>query len=253
MESEMSTPAEEKPSARKEYGDDVIVIPRTLAVNIGVAVLFFALGAVTAGILWPRLFPQPTVAAAPAAAPQEPQLPARIDNVNVDDDPAFGPEDAPVTIVEFSDYQCPYCKRYKDQTYAALREQYGDNIRYVFRDFPLTSIHPDAFLAAEAATCAGDQGKYWEMHDTIFANQIVGIGKDALIGFAGDLDLDVDAFTECIESGKYTEEVQKDMTEAQSYGVTGTPSFFINGVRLVGAQPLETFQAVIDAELESTQ
>lgn len=155
-----------------------------------------------------------------------------------------------MTIVEFSDFQCPYCKRFRDQTFDALIEQYGDQIRIVYRDFPLDSIHPEARKAAEAAECADDQGKFWEYHDLVYANQqVTGLGLEALGGFAEELELDMDEFNECLESGKYADEVSADLADGTRYSVTGTPTFFINGVRLVGAQPLAAFTAIIDQEL----
>lgn len=241
-----------------ELEGDVIVIKKSWLVTSVVAVVAFFLGGLLGYFAFGFAF-QTGSAAAPQVvqAPQQqaPQLPAeppaRVENVSADNDPFLGPEDAPVTIVEFSDFQCPYCKRFRDQTFDALIEQYGDQIRIVYRDFPLSQLHPDAQKAAEAAECANEQGKFWEMHDMIYANQQLGIGVDALTGFADQLQLDTDEFAECVESGKYAEEVAADMADGNAYGVSGTPTFFINGYRLVGAQPLEAFTALIDQELGS--
>jgi protein-disulfide isomerase len=131
-------------------------------------------------------------------------------------------------------------------------EQYGDQIRIVYRDFPLTSIHPDAQKAAEAGECADEQGRFWEMHDLIYANQVIGLSVDALVSYAGQVDgLDTEELRECVESGKYAEEVAADLRDGSTYGVSGTPTFFINGYRLVGAQPLAAFTALIDQELQN--
>jgi protein-disulfide isomerase len=158
-----------------------------------------------------------------------------------------GPKEAPVTIVEFSDFQCPYCSRAKP-TLERVREVYGDRVRVVFRDFPL-QIHPLAPKAAEAGACAKDQGKFWEMHDRLFDSpQKLAVAD--LKQHAKDLGLDATAFDECLDSGRHAADVQKDMAEGARYGVSGTPAFFVNGRSLVGAQPFEGFAQVIDDELE---
>lgn len=236
--------------------DDTIVIKKTTALVALLPITF--LGGLAVGyVLWGvgQFQPNAQAAAQPnaieqQAAPQpaQPAAPPSPIEVSVDDDPAFGPEDAPVTIVEFSDFECPFCARFRSETFDALAEQYDGQIRFVYRDFPLSSIHPDAQKAAEAAECADDQGMFWEMHDVIFANQS-NMGVAALSGFAEDLELDMSDFDECLNNGKYADEVLADLQEGQTYGVTGTPTFFINGVRLVGAQPLSAFQAIIDQEL----
>ncbi len=173
--------------------------------------------------------------------------PQRVE-VSVDDDPAWGPEDAPITIIEFSDYQCPFCARFRKQTYDRLKEEYGDKIRFVYRDFPLTQIHPEAVPAAIAAHCAGEQGKYWEYHDLLFLGGRE-LGRETYVAYADELGLDVDEFSRCIDEQRYLDEVQKDFNDGAAAGVRGTPTFFINGIPLVGAQPFENFQAVIDQEL----
>jgi len=169
-------------------------------------------------------------------------------DVPVDDDPINGPEDAPITIIEFSDFECPYCRQWFAQVYTRLRETYPDQIRFVYRDFPLTSIHPNAFSAAEAANCAGDQGAYWDFHDQLF-NQALGLGKNAYQQYADQLGLNLETFTTCLDTRKYEEEIQADFDFAAQLGVRSTPTFFINGIALVGAQPFETFQQVIEKEL----
>ncbi len=180
--------------------------------------------------------------------------------MSVGDGPALGHADAPITIVEFSDYQCPFCKRHSTSTLAALKASYIDTgkVRYVFRDFPLDSIHPYARKAAEAAHCAGDQDKFWDMHDILFANQSA-LMQDNLKGFARDMKLDVDAFDACFDNGKYAKRVEADVAAGAAVGVTGTPKFFVGKVKadgtmvatvIKGAQPAAAFGQVIDRLLE---
>jgi len=182
----------------------------------------------------------------PTAA--QPSPTAGIVQVSADDDPAIGPPDAPVLIVEFSDFQCSFCARFASETLGQILDTYGDQVRLVFRDFPLTSMHAHAQKAAEASQCAYEQGEYWEYHDLLFQNQ-QALDIDSLKGYAQQLGLDTDAFNECLDSGQYTSEVQNDLAQGQSYGVTGTPTFFINGRLLRGAKPFSDFQAVIEEEL----
>ena len=130
-----------------------------------------------------------------------------------------------------------------------MAQSYGDKVRLVWKDFPLTSIHPEAFKASEAAHCAGDQGKYWEYHDRLFQNQRA-LQVDALKKHAADLGLDAGKFDTCVDSGKYTSRVRTGLEEGVALGVQSTPSVFINGRLLMGAQPFEAFQAIIDDELQ---
>lgn len=191
-----------------------------------------------------------TPTATPILSPTgaQPSPTAGIVQVSADDDPAIGPEDAPVLIVEFSDFQCSYCARFATETLGQILDTYGYQVRFVYRDFPLTSIHPHAQKAAEATQCAHEQGKYWEYSDLLFQNQ-QALDVDSLKGYAQQLGLDTDVFNECLDSGQYASEIQKDLTEGQSYGVTGTPTFFINGRLLRGAKPFSAFQAMIEEEL----
>ena len=167
--------------------------------------------------------------------------------VTQDDDAAKGPETAAVTIVEFSDYQCPYCSR-AETTITAVMEKYDGQIRLVYRDYPL-SFHKNAQKAAEASECAEEQGKFWEMHAAMFANQSK-LTLPQLIETAGTIGLDAAGFKTCLESGKYAQEVKKDFADGKSYGVTGTPTFFINGIMMVGAKNVDAFSAIIDQELD---
>jgi protein-disulfide isomerase len=160
---------------------------------------------------------------------------------------ARGPKDAPVTIVEFSDFQCPFCKT-ATATIKQVLDKYPGKVRLVFRDYPLASLHPQAPKAHEAARCAGDQAKFWEYHDVLFERS-PKIAPQDLKQYAQELKLNATAFDQCLDSGKYTAEVDKDFQEGVGLGLTGTPSFFINGKQIVGAQPLAAFQRVVDGEL----
>jgi protein-disulfide isomerase len=166
--------------------------------------------------------------------------------VAVDDDPAKGPANAPVTIVEFSDFQCPFCGR-AEATVKQVLDNYKDKVRFVYRDFPL-GMHPYAPKAAEAAECAHEQGKFWEYHDALYADQSK-LSVPDLEATADKLGLKTDTFKTCLESGKYTSEVNKDMADAQKAGVNSTPSFFINGIAVIGAQGYQAFADIIDREL----
>ncbi|MFE8600437.1 thioredoxin domain-containing protein [Archangium violaceum] len=161
---------------------------------------------------------------------------------------AKGPENAPITIVEFSDFQCPYCSRANESVEQVLKA-YPNQVRLVFRHFPL-DFHQQAPKASEAALCAQDQGKFWEMHDKLFANQ-KALEVPALKGYAKELSLDTGKFDKCLDSGEKGSIVQADLAEGKKVGVNGTPAFFINGILLSGAQPFDEFKSVIDAELQA--
>lgn len=183
------------------------------------------------------------------AVDEEEEGPAKVEMGQLvnDSDPQRGPKDAKVTIVEFSDYECPFCERFYQQTLPQLLKDYGDKVRFAFKDFPLP-MHPQAQKAHEAAHCAGAQGKYWEMHDMLFDNRS-NLGVEALKRYGRNLGLNTEKFNQCLESGQFEKKVKDDMRVARSVGVNGTPTFFINGQRLVGAQPIEAFKDKIDAIL----
>jgi protein-disulfide isomerase len=171
-------------------------------------------------------------------------------NVSVEGAPVRGSAKAPVTIIEFSDFHCPYCKQVQP-TLSRILSEYGDRVRLAYRDFPLDQLHPSARTAAEAARCAKDQGKFWELHDKLY-----GGGTDAspetLTRLAREIDMDVIAFQQCLSIGKHRSEIDRDIQEATNFGVTGTPGFFINGRLVSGAQAYESFARVIDEELART-
>ena len=184
--------------------------------------------------------------------------------ISLDDDPIRGNPDAPITIVEFSDYQCPFCARFYAQTLPLLLEEYIDEgkVNLVYRDFPVQRIHPNALSAAVAAECADEQGKYWEYHDTLFEKQNAWAKLDSNSAistcsqFATEIALEQQQFDNCLESGKYLEEVQADFSDGKNYQVTGTPGFFIGNediwfVKIIGAKPYDAFKKVIDAQLNT--
>jgi len=163
-----------------------------------------------------------------------------------------GPEDAPVTIVEYTDYQCSFCRRYNRLILPQILEAYDGRIRYIVRHFPLIGLHPLAPAAAEAAVCAERQDTFWEYHDLLFAQE-KGLERQSLLAYADEAGLDQGAFEGCLEGGDAVQVVQGDMERGATYGVRGTPAFFINGRVIFGAQPLEAFQRTIDAALEEAR
>ena len=163
--------------------------------------------------------------------------------------PSRGPADAPVTIVEFSEFQCPFCRRVVP-TLREVEARYRGRVRFVFRHFPLDR-HKDAPKAAEAVECARDQGRFWEMHDFLF-DHAEKLSVADLKGHARAVGLDGAAFDACLDSGREEGRWRRDLADAQSYGASGTPMFFINGRLLVGAQPYAAFARVIDEELLGT-
>ncbi|MDE2089846.1 MAG: DsbA family protein [Gammaproteobacteria bacterium] len=178
-----------------------------------------------------------------------PQKPAPYRHaVNGPDDLARGPANAPVTIVEFSDFQCPFCKR-AEQTLRELEHQYQGKLRVVYRYFPLLPIHPDSVKAAEAAQCAAEQGKFWPYHDILFAKQNA-LGSPDLKKYAQGLKLNMQRFDTCLDTDATVSRVAGDVAEGNRLGVSGTPTFFINGIRLSGAQPIARFKKLIDGALQ---
>jgi protein-disulfide isomerase len=228
-------------------GGDTLVFKRSHFYALMVP-LAFVLGLGVGFLFWGRQPAVPAAAPMPEAAQVEaqPQAVKRYD-VPEDDDPAIGPENAPITIIEFSDFECPYCSRWYEQVFLRLREEYPDTVRIVFRDFPLSSIHPNAIPAAEAANCAGEQNAYWDFHGKLFSGQ--RLGSSVYLQYAKDLGLNVEDFQSCLESGRYQSEIQADYQYASDLGVQSTPTFFLNGIPIVGAQPWEVFQQVIEKEL----
>jgi protein-disulfide isomerase len=170
--------------------------------------------------------------------------------VSVENDKVKGAADAAVTIIEFSDYQCPFSTRFYSQTLPQIEKNYikTGKAKFVYRDFPL-AFHQNAQKAAEATECAAQQGKFWEYHETLFENQ-KALDMASLKQYAKNLGLDMQRFNGCLDSGKMADEVKKDMADAQKYGVQGTPCFFINGIKVDGAQPYGVFAEIIEKELK---
>jgi protein-disulfide isomerase len=164
--------------------------------------------------------------------------------------PERGPADAPVTIVEFSDFQCPFCGRLAPVLRTVLTK-YPTQVRLVYRNLPLTTLHPNAEKAAEASLCAKDQGKFWEMHDLMFADQS-GLTADGLKDKAKQLQLDTKSFDECLDSGKEHDAIMADVHAAEQLGIGGTPASFVNGRFINGVRSADDFAAVIDDELQRT-
>lgn len=177
-------------------------------------------------------------------------------DVSVDDDPFIGNEKAKVIVVEFSDFQCPFCRIFWSEAYQQIKKEYIDTgkIKFVFRDYPLP-FHSAAQPSAEAAECADDQGKFWEMHDKIFGEQAkqgtgtITYSAVELKKWASEIGLNTGKFNQCLDSGKYKSEVENDLADGSAYGVSGTPTLYVNGNPIVGAQPFSVFQAIIEQEL----
>ncbi len=184
--------------------------------------------------------------AAPARAARRGPDPERRYELDLDGAPARGPEDASVTIVEFSDFQCPFCGRVTD-TLDRIHKEYGDDVRIVFKHLPLR-IHPKAPAAHAAAEAAHRQGRFWEMHDAIFADQ-AGMSPERYRAYAEQIGLDLERFDRDLNASDVRQRVGADTAEAEKLGVTGTPGFFVNGRFLSGAQPFEAFQRLIEEEL----
>jgi protein-disulfide isomerase len=219
-------------------------------------VLAFAVGILVGYVAWGRDVAVAAVApTAPAAAqqpsgiveaPVTPEV-ARYD-IPIEGYPSLGPEDAKIVIVEFSDFQCPFCRRFHEQTYKPLLEAYPGQIRFVYRNLPLpATMHPDAMSAAVASLCANDQNAYWDYHEKLFSSDT--LGEETYIQYATDLGLNVEDFTACLSSGKHDDFIEQDMAFSSNLGVQSTPTFFVNGMAIVGAQPLSSFTQIIDKEL----
>ncbi len=220
-------------------------------------VLAFSVGILVGYVAWGR-DTTVTAAAAPAAAqqPSGPVVEAPVTqeaqfiryDIPTEGYPSLGADDAKIVIVEFSDFQCPYCRRFHEDTYKKLLDAYPGQIRFVYRNLPLPpTMHPDAMSAAVASLCANDQNAYWDYHEKLFSSDT--LGEETYIQYATDLKLNVEEFTACLSSGKHDDFIAQDMAFSSDLGVQSTPTFFVNGLALVGAQPLSSFQQLIDKEL----
>ena len=192
---------------------------------------------------------QPRQAAPSRAAQEEPNAPSVDMDSLIGDDAIKGDVNAPVTIIEWSDFECPFCTRFYTETFGQVEKEYisTGKVRFIYKDFPL-NFHANAQKAAEAAECAGEQEKYWEMHDKLFEEGVSG-GVASFKQFASDIGLNTAKFNDCLDSGEMASEVQEDFSEGSAAGISGTPGFIINGKLVSGAQPFEVFKQIIDGEL----
>ncbi len=233
-----------------------LVVPLAFLLGIGVGYLVWGLNQ-TAAPVEASLLENTPAAANPNAvgessgaddiASQIADLP-RYDVPVSEEDPSLGAEDAPIVLIEFADFECPFCQRHAQQTHARLLAEYGDQIRFIYKDFPLSSLHPNAYSAALAGQCAHEQGKFWEYHDLLFSGRL-GLGREAYDAYAEEAGLDLTAFAACLDEDRYAEAVQEDYDFALQLGVSSTPTFFVNGVAVVGAQDFALFAEIIDYEL----
>lgn len=168
-------------------------------------------------------------------------------NINIDDAFIKGDPDAPVTIVEYGDYECPFCKRFHDTVLPQIEKEFIETgkAKYIFKDFPLVRYHPHAQKASEAALCSGNQGKFWEMHDILYNNQH-RLDVNSIKGYAGNIGLDIEQFNACLDSGQMAFKVGQNAAEGRSVGVSGTPSFYINGQVFSGVLPIENWRQLIE-------
>jgi protein-disulfide isomerase len=214
---------------------------RMLVLQIALPIVFL-LGLGSGWLAWGRTAP-----ATPTSVVNIPADVRRYD-IPVGDSPAMGAANAAITIVEFSDFQCPFCKQWYDDVLSRLMTDYKDQVRFVYRDFPLTTIHPQAQPAAEAAHCAGEQEAYWQFHNALFSNKY-GLTEQAFQQYATELGLNMEAFNTCVSERRYKQTVTDNANFALTVDVQSTPTFFINGLMVVGAQPYDVFKQVIDKEL----
>ncbi len=245
--------------------EDTVTFKRSHFYSVLIA-LAFATGLMIGYLWWGRTpAVPPAVVQVPApATPEATPVPIKY-NIQSDGFPSIGPADAPIVIVEFSDYQCPYCTQWHDTTYQPLMAAYPGKIRLVYRNYPLP-FHQNAFPAAEASLCANDQNAFWQYHDKLFANNDqlnnqagTVLDNSFYVNLAGELNLDTAAFETCLTTHKHKQNVQNDIDYANSLppdssgepAVSGTPTFFINGTQVVGAYPLSSFRQVIDAQLKA--
>ncbi|MBL8117369.1 MAG: thioredoxin domain-containing protein [Anaerolineae bacterium] len=252
--------AEPAPSAYAQPGA-VLVIPRVFLNYVVIAVIFLAIGLVIGGASVNALFnansmenkalideAAKTIAQAIGGSGTDTAAlqPGQYYDVSSDDDPFLGPADAPVTIIEFGDFRCSYCKRFQTETLQPILADYSQQVKFVFRDYPI--LGQSSVISALAAQCMNDQGKFWQFHDLAYSDQ-QNLTREQFITYAGQLSVDVEQFTTCLDSQTHINEISADAVFAQNLGVTGTPAFFINGRFISGAQPYDVFKTVIDEEL----
>lgn len=181
---------------------------------------------------------------------EEITIPENIKRYDVpdDNDPSFGSKDADITIIQFADYECPFCAKWQLEVWPEIMKTFPNQVRLVYRDFPLYGLHANAESAAEAANCAGEQNAYWEYHEKLFEAKN-GLGMNAFLQYAKELGLKQAQFSECLESNRYIDEIKADYEYASNLGVSSAPTFFINGIPVVGAQSFSVFKQLITKEL----
>lgn len=249
---EEQTPAPEQATETlSRKNESVIVMPRTILNYVVIAVTFLLIG----GIIGSQAFGAQDSALTEAAVERiVRQVLSETDFSQQNSDrfelvgnsPYLGAEDAPIVIVEFSDFRCPYCGRHYEMVLDPILENYGEHIRYVYRNF--AALGPESTQSALAAQCANEQGAFWEFHNIFFENPNL-LGRDFYIQTAEENELDVEEFTVCLDDARYMGDISSDLIDGQLNGVTGTPGFFINGNFIRGAQPYEVFERVIQREL----
>jgi protein-disulfide isomerase len=242
--------------SKKGVNKDSITVSKTtlwqavsgiLAVLLALSIYTGGLGLIDSGT--------GTGSAKTIAAPTQPSAPptqAAGGEVTLDDAFSIGSDDAPVTMVEFTDYQCPFCGRFYSQTLDQIKTEYVDTgkVKLYIKDFPLDSIHPQARPAANAARCAAEQGNFWDFHDKLFDNQ-GSLSESNYKIWAGEIGVDQAQFDSCLDSKKYDELVTADLNEGTAAGIRGTPGFIVDGQLVSGAQPFAAFQQIIEASLSS--
>ena len=266
-----STPQPTTNNTQSVIASAAVVIPRTVFINyLLIAAIFSLLG----GVIGSYVFPSTTQSISTAevetivrgtvneildqrgVVKAEPTGPVAGEYYQVvldetdEPDPFLGNPNAPIVIVEYSDFTCGYCGRFARDTLTPLIEEFGDQVKLIYRDYPFLSAM--SYPAAMAAECADDQGKFWELHDAIFANQS-GLSQDALFILASDLGLDMDQFSTCVDEETHRDEIVADAQSGSELGQLGTPAFFVNGRFVSGAQPITAFREVIAEELERLQ
>ncbi|CAN5145797.1 hypothetical protein BH18GEM1_BH18GEM1_03960 [soil metagenome] len=235
---------DESLEAERQVGPRSALGPAASLVVVGVL-----LGLAVGWVVWRGVRDSPAGADSDAAAPLPGAAAGTVfEGVDISNDPVLGPEDAPVTIVEFSDFECPFCSRFARQTAPRLRSQYGDDIRWIFVNNPLQSIHPRAYDLALAGECAHEQEKFWEWYDAAFSDRY-GTSDGGIAMAAQSIGLDEARFESCYREADHAAEVAADLAEAQKFYILGTPTFFLNGQRIEGALPAETFATTIDSIL----
>jgi protein-disulfide isomerase len=235
--------------------------PSRMLIWSGVVLVAFVIGMAAGYLVWARPLEMrlanleqqiaaesQAVAEAQAQQDQAAQEQVTRYDVPLGNNPILGDPDAEITIIEFSDYECPYCQRWHADVLPKIFDKYGDKVRLVYRDFPLYNIHPNAGQAAEAAICAGEEDRYWDYNKLLFSGQD-RLGRQTFEKYAEEIGLNMPNFNQCLDEQRYRADVDADYEYASQFGVRSTPTFFINGLAVVGAQPFEVFERIIDMEL----